>query len=76
MYLAECQNGKVVKQSFVENGQNDGLDAVKIDFEPLASVDETLAKVAAIKAQNGDFVSVFEPFYMRKSQAEREKDEV
>ena len=76
LYLAECQNGKVVKQSFVENGQNDGLDAVKIDFEPLASVDGTLAKVAAIKAQNGDFVSVFEPFYMRKSQAEREKDEV
>lgn len=76
LYLAECQNGKVVKQSFVENGQNDSLDAAKIDFEPLASVDETLAKVAAIKAQNGDFVSVFEPFYMRKSQAEREKDEV
>ena len=76
LYLAECQNGKVVKQSFVENGQNDSLDAAKIDCEPLASVDETLAKVAAIKAQNGDFVSVFEPFYMRKSQAEREKDEV
>lgn len=76
LYLAECQNGKVVKQSFVENRQNDGLDAAKIDFQPLASVDETLAKVAAIKAQNGDFVSVFEPFYMRKSQAEREKDEV
>lgn len=76
LYLAECQNDKVVKQSFVENGQNDVLDAAKIDFEPLASVDETLAKVAAIKAQNGDFVSVFEPFYMRKSQAEREKDEV
>lgn len=76
LYLAECQNGKVVKQSFVENGQNAGLDAAKIDYQPLASVDETLAKVAAIKAQNGDFVSVFEPFYMRKSQAEREKDEV
>ena len=76
LYLAECQNDKVVKQSFVENGQNDGLDATKIDFEPLASVDETLAKVAIQKANDKEFVSVFEPFYMRKSQAEREKDEV
>ena len=76
LYLAECQNGKVVKQSFVENGQNDSLDAAKIDFEPLASVDETLAKVAIRKANGKEFVNVFEPFYMRKSQAEREKDEV
>lgn len=76
LYLAECKNGKVVKQSFVENGQKDCLDAEKIDFKPLASVDETLAKVAIRKANDKEFVSVFEPFYMRKSQAEREKDEV
>ena len=76
LYLAECKNGKVVKQSFVENGQNDCLDAEKSDFKPLASVDETLAKVAIRKANDKEFVSVFEPFYMRKSQAEREKDEV
>lgn len=76
LYLAECKNGKVVKQSFVENGQSDCLDAEKIDFNPLASVDETLAKVAIRKANDKEFVSVFEPFYMRKSQAEREKDEV
>lgn len=76
LYLAECQNDKVVKQSFVEKGQSDCLDAAKIDFEPLASVDETLAKVAIRKANDKEFVSVFEPFYMRKSQAEREKDEV
>lgn len=76
LYLAECQNDKVVKQSFVEKGQNDSLDAAKIDFQPLASVDETLAKVAIRKANDKEFVSVFEPFYMRKSQAEREKDEV
>lgn len=76
LYLAECQNDKVVKQSFVEKGQSDCLDAAKIDFQPLASVDETLAKVAIRKANDKEFVSVFEPFYMRKSQAEREKDEV
>lgn len=76
LYLAECKNGKVVKQSFVENGQNGCLDAEKIDFKPLASVDETLAKVAIRKANDKEFVNVFEPFYMRKSQAEREKDEV
>jgi len=76
LYLAECKNGKIVKQSFVENGQSDCLDAEKIDFKPLASVGETLAKVAIRKANDKEFVSVFEPFYMRKSQAEREKDEV
>ena len=76
LYLAECVDGKVTKQSFVEKGQLSASDAEKIEFSPLADVDKTLAEVAAIKAKNGDFVSVFEPFYMRKSQAEREKDEV
>ena len=76
LYLAECVDGKVAKQSFVEKGQLSASDAAKIEFSPLASVDKTLAEVASIKAKNGEFVSVFEPFYMRKSQAEREKDEV
>ena len=76
LYLAECVDGKVAKQSFVEKGQLSASDAAKIEFSSLASVDKTLAEVAAIKAKNGEFVSVFEPFYMRKSQAEREKDEV
>ncbi len=39
-------------------------------------VDETLAKVLQRKIADGEYVNVFEPFYMRKSQAEREKDEV
>ena len=76
MYIAECQNGKTISQSFVEKGQTSKLDCSKIEFSPIASVDETLAKVLQRKIADGEYVNVFEPFYMRKSQAEREKDEV
>lgn len=54
-------------------------DAAKISgavFTTLNDVGQTLAEVVKEKAQNGEYVNVFEPFYMRKSQAEREKDEV
>lgn len=74
LYLAKCRNGKVLETSFCE-----ASDAAKISgavFTTLNDVGQTLAEVAKEKAQNGEYVNVFEPFYMRKSQAEREKDEV
>lgn len=73
-YLAKCENGKVLSASFCEAGEN--IDLKNAEYQPLKSVDETLAEVVLQKANNGEFVQVFEPFYMRKSQAEREKDEV
>lgn len=73
-YLAKCENGKVLSASFCEAGEN--IDLKDAEYQPLKSVDETLAEVVSQKAKNGEFVNVFEPFYMRKSQAEREKDEV
>ena len=74
LYLAKCRNGKVLETSFCE-----ASDAAKISgavFTTLNDVGQTLAEVVKEKAQNGEYVNVFEPFYMRKSQAEREKDEV
>lgn len=74
LYLAKCTNGKVLSTSFYDSHDlTDVSDAVS---KPLKSVDATLAEVVKEKANSNEFVSVFEPFYMRKSQAEREKDEV
>ena len=73
-YLAKCENGRVLSASFCEAGED--IDIKNAEYQPLKSVDETLAEVVAQKAKNGEFVNVFEPFYMKKSQAEREKDEV
>lgn len=76
LYLAKCEDGNVLEQSFVEAKDVESLDGQEILYAPLESVDCTLAKVVLKKAQNEEFVNVFEPYYMRKSQAEREKDEI
>ncbi len=73
-YVAKCSCGKVLEASFCE--ANDDVDLSNALYAPKDSVDVALADVVLEKAQNREFVSVFEPFYMRKSQAEREKDEV
>lgn len=73
LYLAKCSNGKVLEASFREASEQKVENA---EYAPLKSVDIALAEVVKEKAQSGEFVNVFEPFYMRKSQAEREKDEV
>lgn len=76
LYLAKCEDGKVLEQSFVEAKDVKESDGEEILFAPLESTDITLAKIVHLKVQNGQFVDVFEPYYMRKSQAEREKDEI
>lgn len=73
LYLAKCSNGKVLEAFFREASEQKVENA---EYAPINSVDIALAEVVKEKAQNGEFVNVFEPFYMRKSQAEREKDEV
>ena len=73
LYLAKCSNGKVLEASFREASEQKVENA---EYAPLKSVDIALAEVVKEKARSGEFVNVFEPFYMRKSQAEREKDEV
>lgn len=76
LYLAECENGKVLSQSFVEAKDAALLNKDEIMFAACEATDKVLASVVLKKAQEGDFVDVFEPYYMRKSQAEREKDEI
>ncbi len=74
LYLADCEDGKVVDARFVE--ANDAKNVQNTVFEPCVSTCEALANVVKNKAKSGEYVSVIEPYYMRKSQAEREKDEI
>lgn len=74
LYVAECVDGKVESARFVE-----ATDAKNISgavFDTAVPVCDALANVVKNKAKCGEYVSVIEPYYMRKSQAEREKDEV
>lgn len=70
VYLARCEQGKVKEAYFSEHAAEDAV------YEPQGGAAQTLARVVMSKAAAGEFVKVLEPFYMRKSQAEREKDEI
>ncbi|MEG2540680.1 MAG: tRNA (adenosine(37)-N6)-threonylcarbamoyltransferase complex dimerization subunit type 1 TsaB [Clostridia bacterium] len=75
LYVAKCENGKVLSTDFIATE-----DAVKLDrsayvVEPIVSSAVALNAVVERKINEGEYVGVFEPFYMRKSQAERTKDE-
>ncbi len=72
VYAAQCLDGRVISTAFYEAGGGD--DVAGAVYEPLGDGAETLAAVVKDKAQRGEYVSVFEPFYMRKSQAEREAE--
>ena len=74
LYLGDCEDGKVVDARFVE--ANDAKNVQNAVFEPCVNVCDALAKVVKNKAKKGEYVNVIEPYYMRKSQAEREKDEI
>ena len=74
LYLAECADGVVKSTRFLPAEERSGSE--DFVFEPVGIRAETLARIAAEKAEKDEFAEVFEPFYMRKSQAERAKDEV
>lgn len=71
-YVAELVDGKIVSTRFVESGSAESLEQAITTTS--CSVSEALDKIVRQKWANGDFVSVFEPFYMRKSQAERNNE--
>ena len=73
LYVAHVEDGKVVSTDFVDGDVAKTVDRSSFEFETAVGIEDALVNVAAKKAQNGEFVSVFEPYYMRKSQAEREK---
>ncbi|MBO4554515.1 MAG: tRNA (adenosine(37)-N6)-threonylcarbamoyltransferase complex dimerization subunit type 1 TsaB [Clostridia bacterium] len=73
LYVADCEDGKVKSTRFIEGDEAKSVDKSKFEFETVLDVATTLVEVAKAKANAGEYVNVFEPFYMRKSQAEREK---
>lgn len=74
LYLAHCENGSVISARFMDANEAENIENVV--FDTCVPVCEALANVVKNKAETGEYVSVIEPYYMRKSQAEREKDEV
>ena len=73
-YCAECKDGKVLSASFVEAGNIESLNGGV--SKPVCEAHIALAGVVKNKLNSGEYCDVLMPFYMRKSQAEREKDEV
>ena len=76
LYCAECEDGRVKDTFFLPAEEREGAGEREFVFEPLPKRGEAFAAVASAKAARGEFADVFEPFYMRKSQAERTKDEI
>lgn len=73
LYTAKCSGGKTVSTEFV---QAQDAKVENYVFKPASDPADVLAAIAREKAEKGEFVSVFEPYYMRKSQAERNRDEI
>ena len=71
-YVAEVKDGKIVGMSFVEEKDKDTLDGAITTT--CCSASEILDKIVRQKWADGEFVAVLEPFYMRKSQAERNNE--
>ena len=72
-YCAECENGEVKNARFVTAG--DSLPQ-GIRRKPDCKGWEALAAVVRKKFESSCFQAVLSPYYMRKSQAERERDEI
>lgn len=72
LYVAEFRDGRQIAESFV-TAEEPKPDA---EFEPVVDAATALVGVVRRKIDAGEYVERFEPYYMRKSQAEREKDDV
>lgn len=73
IYAAECIDGNVVSTRFIEAAQ-DKSGICDAQYEPVCEPWRALEQVVRRKIADGSYCDVLEPFYMRKSQAEREKD--
>jgi len=71
LYAAKIINGKIDNMFFIEANNNDGK-TIPVSNPTIDSYNRVIKE----KVEANDFVNVFEPYYMRKSQAEREKDEI
>lgn len=70
-YIAECENGKVLSTDFVESADKQRLDSTSLVWTVADNPAAVLAAVVRKKLAAGEYVDVFEPVYLRKSQAER-----
>lgn len=75
LYVGHCVDGKVVEASFIDAGEVSKI-AKTAKVAPDCACWQALAGVVRKKLTDDDCVNVLVPYYMRKSQAEREKDEV
>ena len=73
LYVADCEHGEVISTRFIDGEEAKSVDRSAFFFTPAVEPAVALERVARKKAENDEFVAVFEPYYMRKSQAEREK---
>lgn len=69
-YLATCENGKILETRFVEEADKDSIPSDTV-YTLACPAHVALENVLKSKVENGEYVDVFEPVYMRKSQAER-----
>ncbi len=73
VYAAECRDGKVTSARFIEAAENKNGIA-DAQYKPACEPWIALEQVVRRKIAEADYCEALEPFYMRKSQAEREKD--
>ena len=72
-YTAKLENGKIVSTEFIEEKDRATLPEDKITTTS-CSVVTALDNIVRTKWAENNFVNVFEPYYMRKSQAERNNE--
>lgn len=76
VYAAVCEGGAVKEAYFITAEDAKKTDLRGFCAETAADRAQTLARITEKKAAAGEYVTAFEPYYMRKSQAERNQDEV
>ncbi len=72
-YVASCKDGEITDTFFYTEEEYKVAEKKKkkFIFTPLGDVAETLVAIAQRKVEKGEFSPAFEPYYMRKPQAER-----
>jgi len=73
LYVADCEDGEVKCTRFIDGDEAKCVDRSEFLFDTAVDPAIALQKVVEKKVAKGEYVGVFEPYYMRKSQAEREK---
>ncbi len=76
LYVAYCKDGKVESSDFLTADAVKNTDITDFVTQIDGNIVQILCSITADKIRNKQTVSVFEPYYMRKSQAERNLYEI